>query len=131
MRCRNIWILAASLKNAPVSESALKMQITNMVSAKLAVRIGACHSSLVLCIFSKVTAYHITIINIMMNVNATTRANEATPEQYVNSAKVMRTILFILVGLQDGMENSQRESRKEVKVCVCIRVSGKKVLTKA
>ena len=91
MRCRNIWILAASLKNAPVSESALKMQITNMVSAKNPIRTGACHSSSVPWIFLKVTMYHMTNIPITMNVKATTRVNEATPEQYVNSAKVMRT----------------------------------------
>ena len=90
MRCRNIWILAASLKNAPVSESALKMQITNMVSAKLPTRIGTCHA-VSLSIYLKVTMYHMTNITITMNVKATTRVNEATPEQYVNSAKVMRT----------------------------------------
>ena len=58
MLCRNIWILAASLKNAPVSESALKMQTTNMVSAKLAVRMGASSLSM----YIKVTAYDTTNI---------------------------------------------------------------------
>ena len=60
--------------------------------------------------------YHMTNITIMMIVKATTRVIDATPEQYVNSAKTIRISAFKLVGLEDEMKKSQKVAQRDQRV---------------
>ena len=52
-------------------------------------------------------------MTIMMIVKATTKMIDATPEQYVNSAKTIRISAFKLVGLWDRMKKSQKVAQRD------------------
>ena len=57
-----------------------------------------------------------TNMTIMMIVKATTKMIDATPEQYVNSAKTIRISAFKLVGLWDRMKKSQKVAQRDQRV---------------
>ena len=61
--------------------------------------------------------YPMTNITIIMNVKATTRVNDATPEQYVNSAKTIRVSALTMIGLLDRMKKSQKVAQRDQRMC--------------